>query len=288
MEVNKYIFLFLFVSILISGCGSLPITASLQDSEILGERVAQLYLINKGRTRHIFITEVMPILDSMKEGEIYNQDALYRIFGDKNALIYLPGQKKYVLKGYLDELSGSFNNASEQMRYLYFGYIDDELVVVRYILQFNGDNCLVKKNNFHDLKRENYPLGERWMADIGLLMFSPNSWFEQMFNFNAKYFATEEQFLKIRNKLLDFPIGIEWDSFLREMDGAYYQVADRMIAFLPGGLIGYHDTTRASERRVGFGFVDKEREVLKLMVVFSDGILRRIVEVYNRDQFINK
>ncbi len=288
MKNNKPIFLFLIIIFLTFGCGSLPITAGLQEGEILGTRVAQLFFINKGRTKYIFDNEVVPILDSMQEGKVYNQDRMYRIFGDRNALIYFPGPKKYVFKSYLKELSASFDIGTEQIKYLYFGYIDDELVVVRYIFQFDGGDHLVRIKKFPDLKRENYPPGEKRMADIGLLMFSPDKWFKQIFNFNAKYFATKEQFLQTQQKLFNLSAGIEWDSFLRDINGIYYQVADEIIAFLPGGLTGYHDITRAGERKVGFGFVDNGKEVLKLMAVFRDGILNRIVEVSNRDEFMNK
>jgi hypothetical protein len=276
---NKYIFLFLLIIFLTSGCGSLPITASIQEGEILGSRVAQLFLINQGRTKYIFDNEVTPILNSLQEGKVYNQDSLYRIFGDRNALIYLPGIKKYVLKSYLEELSASFDTGTEQIKFLYFGYVDDELVVVRYILQFDGGDHLVRIKEFPDLKRESYPPGEKWMADIGLLMFSPDKWLRQVLNFNAKYFATEEQFLQTQQKLFSLSAGIEWDSFLREINGIYYQIADEMIAFLPGGLTGCHDITRARERRVGFGFVDDGKEILKLMAVFKEGILDRKVKI---------
>lgn len=287
MKNNKSIFLFLLIIFLTSGCGSLPITASIQEGEILGRRVARLFLLNEGRTKYIFDNEVAPILDSLQEGKVYNEDTLYRIFGDRNALVYLPGLKKYVLKSYLKELSGSFDIKTEQIKYLYFGYIDDALVVVRYILQFDGGDYLLKIKKFPDLRRKSYPPSEKWMADIGLLMFSPDKWVKQIFNFSANYFATEEQFFQTQQKLFNLSTGIEWDSFLRDIDGVYYQVADEAIAFLPGGLAGYHDIARARERRVGFGFVDGGKEILKLMAVFREGILDRIVEVSNRDEFMS-
>lgn len=285
---NHIIILVISVPLFVmSGCGSMPITASLQDGAMLGARTGRLLKVNQGRTQSVFEHEVKPILNLLQKDRVYKEEDLYKVFGDRKALVWLPLEKRYALKGYLSEISGSKNTEKGQISFLYFGYVKDRLVVVRSIMIRDEEDRLLELREYPDEKRENFPRGEKWMDDIALLMFSPDKWLNQVAKFNSEHFASKEQFVNAQAKLSLLPIGTEWETFFRYMNGCYFQIADDVIPFMEGSLTGYHMTPSSQERRLGFGYVETNgEEVVKVLVVIENCAVSRVVPVSNKDEFL--